>query len=421
MLANNIYPPIAAGGAELIVSYLAEELARRGNRVTVVSTCGPRMEPYPVEHRNGVEIIRFFPKNVYWHFERQGAGALDKVRWHLKDAWNRDAAKRFRQTMAASRPDVLHTHLVDGLSASIWRVARIAGVPVVHTAHDYHLICPRAFMLSKDWKLCTSPSLGCRTYRRWHVHTARDIDLFCSPSAFLIDQHRKAGLTSVATRVVRNGIPLPDVGASSARGTKRNCLRLLMPARLTQEKGVRTMLEAMRLLDGEAGVTLDIAGRGALEPEVVAAAAADPRIAYHGYVSGERKHALFSTADMFVLPSLWYENAPVAIVEAAAYGLGTLASRIGAIPEFVTHEKTGMLFEPGSAQSLAGAVRELLARPELLDRFRDNGAAFAEAFTVERMTDAYQQVYGELVVPAGNAGHIAARSGVSAELVSERA
>ena len=91
LLANNVYPPIMAGGAELIVSYLAEELVRRDHRVTVVSTCGPAMVPYPVEQRNGVEVIRFFPKNVYWSWERGEASRLDKLRWHLKDSWNRDA------------------------------------------------------------------------------------------------------------------------------------------------------------------------------------------------------------------------------------------------------------------------------------------------------------------------------------------
>src|SRR5579872_7366312 len=89
LIANSIYPPIQAGGAELIVSYLAEGLAARGHRVTVVSTCGPEMEPYPIEHRNGVEVIRFFPDNRYWLFARDGRQGLDKLRWHLRDSWNR--------------------------------------------------------------------------------------------------------------------------------------------------------------------------------------------------------------------------------------------------------------------------------------------------------------------------------------------
>ena len=49
---------------------------------------------------------------------------------------------------------------------------------MVHTAHDYHLLCPRAFMLTADWKLCTTPRAHCRLYRKWHLRTTRHVDLF---------------------------------------------------------------------------------------------------------------------------------------------------------------------------------------------------------------------------------------------------
>src|SRR6185437_5364590 len=110
LLVNNLYPPIMAGGAELIVAYLGEALAARGHRVTAVSTCGPEMEPYPVEQRNGVEVIRFFPRNVYWSFARQGQGRMNRALWHMRDAWNRDAARRFRAVLAEKQPDMVHTH-----------------------------------------------------------------------------------------------------------------------------------------------------------------------------------------------------------------------------------------------------------------------------------------------------------------------
>lgn len=197
-----------AGGAELIVSYLAEGLAARGHRVTVVSTCGPEMEPYPVEMRNGVEILRFFPKNFYWHWTRGDRPGWQKALWHLRDAWNADAGKRFGEIVRTHKPDILHTHLIDGLSAAIWQRARQAGVPVIHTAHDYHLLCPRSVMLTKRQKLCTDPTLPCQAFRKWHLRTTRHVNLFCSPSQFLIDQHQQAGLAA-PTAVVRNGIPLP--------------------------------------------------------------------------------------------------------------------------------------------------------------------------------------------------------------------
>ena len=129
LIANNIYPPIMAGGAELIVAWLSEGLVARGHRVTVVSTCGPDMEPYPVETRNGVTIIRFFPPNLYWNFDRQGQKPYRRMLWHLRDAWNVSSSRRLQAVLNEAPPDVMHTHLIDGFSAAIWRTARRAGVP----------------------------------------------------------------------------------------------------------------------------------------------------------------------------------------------------------------------------------------------------------------------------------------------------
>src|ERR1700689_3649847 len=119
MVVNNMYPPFAVGGAELITSYLAEGLARRGNRVTVVSTCGPTMEPYPVETRNGVEVVRFFPPNLYWSFKPGRQPRIRKWAWHARDAWNRSAGRRLDAIRAETQPDILHTHVIDGFSATI--------------------------------------------------------------------------------------------------------------------------------------------------------------------------------------------------------------------------------------------------------------------------------------------------------------
>lgn len=397
LLVNNLYPPIMAGGAELIVAYLAEGLAARGHQVTAVSTCGPEMEPYPVEQRNGVEVIRFFPRNMYWSFARQGQPPLRRALWHLRDSWNLDAARRFRGILRDRQPDVVHTHVIDGFSASIWRRAQRAGVPVVHTAHDYHLICPRAFLLTRDWKICTHPTMACRTYRRWHLATTHAVDLFVSPSQFLLDKHREAGLSVARTALVRNGIPLPPMRHRVPRSGGR--LKLLLMCRLTVEKGVQVVLDAMRRLSPMREVELVIAGRGPLEETVRQAAANDPRIRFAGFVQGEEKEALLNDADYLLIPSLWYENAPVAVVEAAIYGLGLIGSRIGGIPELVQDGTTGFLFDAGDASGLSGIFSGLSDGSLSLQGFAAASQAMADRHSVARMVDAYEQHYRAL--PAG--------------------
>ncbi len=394
LLVNNLYPPIMAGGAELVVAWLAEGLAARGHMVTAVSTCGPEMEPYPVEHRNGVEVIRFFPRNMYWSFARQDQPRYKRAMWHLRDAWNRDAGRRFRTILQQRQPDMVHTHVIDGFSASIWRRAQRAAVPVVHTAHDYHLICPRAFLLTRDWKLCTHPTVACRAYRRWHLGTTAAVNLFVSPSQFLLDKHREAGLPAARSALVRNGMPLPRVPARPAG--RSGPLRLLLLCRLTVEKGVQVVLDAMRRVPESANVELVIGGRGPLEDVVRQAAASDPRIRFAGFVQGEEKHALLTGADHLLIPSLWYENAPVAVVEAAAYGLGLIGSRIGGIPELVQHGTTGFLFTPGDVAGLGSIIEGLAAGRLALSGFEEAARAVAERHSVARMIDAYEQHYAGL-------------------------
>jgi glycosyltransferase involved in cell wall biosynthesis len=400
LVVNNIYPPIMAGGAERIVAWLGEELVVRGHRVTVASTCGPEMQPYPAEVRNGVTVLRFFPRNVYWNFARQDQPRHRRALWHVRDAWNRDAGRKFRSILNAAPPDLVHTHLIDGLSAAIWRCARRAGVPVVHTAHDYHLLCPRAFLLTRDWQICRQPSLGCRVYRAWHLRTATDVDLFVSPSQFLLDRHLQAGLPAQRTAVVRNGIPLPQKLRAGCDAVRQRT-RFVLLTRLTAEKGVRVVLQALALLPDTLDFELVVAGHGPLEAEMQDAAARDSRLRFIGFVTGEEKDALLASAHCLLLPSLWYENAPVAVIEAAAYGHAVIGSRIGGVPELVRDGRTGVLFEPGDAAGLAAAMRGFLSGDIRFPDLAADTRALASEHTVERMADAYLDHYVSVLEAQG--------------------
>jgi glycosyltransferase involved in cell wall biosynthesis len=376
--------------------YLAEGAAARGHRVTVVSTCGPEMEPYPPEMRNGVEVIRFFPRNMYWSFARQNQGKLRRALWHLRDAWNRDAARRFQRILAEGQPDIVHTHVIDGFSATLWQCARANGIPVIHTAHDYHLICPRAFLLSRNWRVCTHPALPCRAYRAWHLRTTAHVDLLVSPSQFLLDIHRGAGMTETQAAVVRNGIPRPALPRPT-KASVEPVTNFLLLSRLTPEKGVGTLLDAVRLIPGTVPFKLTIAGRGPLAAVVEAAAQADERIEFKGFVQGDIKHALLSQADYLLIPSLWYENAPVAIVEAAVYDLGVIGSRIGGIPELVQEGTTGFLFTPGDAGMLASIMYQVASGNIRLEGFAEAAASVVNRHDVAGMVENYFHHYRVLL------------------------
>jgi glycosyltransferase involved in cell wall biosynthesis len=310
--------------------------------------------------------------------------------WHLRDAWNSSVARRFRQILTETPPDVMHSHVIDGFSPAIWAAAKKREVPIVHTAHDYHLACPRSSLLTRQGTPCASPNIGCQIFRAWHLSRTRHIDVFCAPSRFVMNYHERHGLRAKNTRIVHNGIPLPlraDVPRSEGN------IELLFAARLTADKGTAVVLEAMRQLPRSLAVHLTVMGKGPMEDVVRAAAENDRRITYLGYVKGDEKWRFFAAADAVLMPSMYYEPAGLVIVEAAAAGTGVIASRIGGIPEFVSEENNGLLIAPNDPGALAAAILRIATEPGLRNTFRTRGPDFAKHFSVDRMVEDYLDAY----------------------------
>lgn len=430
---TSLYPPYVIGGAEIMASFLAEYLAGEGHRITVVSTEQPARlagSKFSRRRQNGVEVISTFPKNLYWLYEKGNPSRIQKLRWHLREAWNRDAAGRIAGILQEVRPDIVHTHNIDGFSPAVWSETGKIGIPLVHTAHDLHLICPHTTLLNKRGKVCTSPRLPCRVYRQWYLANTSHIDVFCSPSLRLLTLHREAGARAKAFCVIRNGIPVKDTVMSNLglppnqeallnqeplpnkrllpnqeplskqgdgnRVRNRN-LNLLFIGQLTTNKGILTLLEAFRLLPNNLPVTLNIAGKGPLEREIAEAARADSRICFHGFVSGEAKEVLYTNSDALVLPSIYDDNAPISILEAYLTGLAVIASKIGGLTELVRHNETGLLFEAGNAEILRQTFLNLLTEPMLLEKLKQGARNASKTYSAARMGEAYLKVYESLL------------------------
>ena len=104
--------------------------------------------------------------------------------------------------------------------------------------------------------------------------------------------------------------------------------------------------------------------------------------------------ALMRDASVLVFPSIWYECAPMTIVEALACGLPVIASNLGSIPEFVQHGHNGLLFETGDAQDLARQVRWAFDHPDELRAMRANARReFEEKYTAERNYKMLMAIY----------------------------
>src|SRR5207248_3171700 len=171
------------------------------------------------------------------------------------------------------------------------------------------------------------------------------------PAPAVLPARREAGCGahpqprwSVGGRLVRD-----EGGRSTARPHPSRPLADLCPCRAHDTAAARVRaavrpLRRARPLDTRA--SLDIAGAGVMSDACRAAAARDPRIRFHGFVTGPAKDRLLGSADVLLFPSLCWEVVGLVMLEAFAHGVPVIASRTGGIPEFVDEGRTGMLVEP---------------------------------------------------------------------------
>lgn len=193
------------------------------------------------------------------------------------------------------------------------------------------------------------------------------VDLFVAPSEAIAREHARMGMPAGKIVVSDYGFPpRPVPRLAHASGGR---IRLGFVGTLVRHKGVHVLLEAARALP--AG-RFEVEIHGGLDtfPEYasrLARLAEGLPVRLCGAFDPSRAHEIYDRFDLLVVPSTWPENSPLVIHEAFMAGVPVAGSAIGGIPGLVSHGVNGVLFEPGSAASLASALRPLIDEPARLE------------------------------------------------------
>jgi glycosyltransferase involved in cell wall biosynthesis len=174
--------------------------------------------------------------------------------------------------------------------------------------------------------------------------------------------------------------------------------RVTFVSSLIQRKGVQELIEAVDNLaaDGSFDFELSIAGSGPLRGSVEALAARHEHVTYHGFVSEQEKRRLFSTGDVFVLPS-HAEGLPIAMLEAMAGGNAVVSTTVGSIPE-VIDDDGGVLVKPGDSAGLADAVGSLVEEGSSAVRMgRTNRSLVCEQYAWTTAAERITRIYYEII------------------------
>lgn len=360
VFANNYY--YLRGGSERVYFAEIDLLEDRGYEVVPFSRKHPDNRP--------TTFARYFlPAVAYDELSLPGKlAAAPNIIYSIP------TRRRFGSLLDETRPDLIHGHnIYGGLTTSILDEARKRGVPTVITLHDLKLVCPTYLMLrdGEVCDLCRGGAFWQCAAKRCHkdslpaslVYTVESyfnrlfrkydqVGAFVCPSRFLADRMLSEGFPAERLVHLPNSLApadfIPDYTSTQ---------HALFVGRLSEEKGLQTLLDAA----GRVDFPIRIAGTGPMDEQARRRTAEQglDHVTFEGYCTGERLQSLYRDAAFIVLPSQCYENAPMSVLEAFFYGKAVVGSDLGGIPEMVRNEETGLLFQPGDAEDLAGKMRSL--------------------------------------------------------------
>ena len=229
----------------------------------------------------------------------------------------------------------------------------------------------------------------------------KKVDRIIAVSQGVRDDIVRYGIPPEKFTVIHNGVDLSKMGwhapqkRDERRGKKER--QILYMGRLVKQKGLDTLIRAMKIVRKSGDVRLVIAGEGAqMEPleKLAASLGLSDSIEFPGFVEDEKVREIYAESDLFVLPSV-SEPFGMVLVEAMAGGLPCIGTDVGGIPEIIEHGRNGLIVPPGSVEALASGITELLRDDEKRERMAAEALKTARMFDWDIIAEKTERFYNE--------------------------
>lgn len=366
--------------------------------------------------RAGHKVVLYVRTN----WEVNSYSGLKQIALVPKAVWSADTRKDFARLLQSEKPDVVHVHnTFVVISPSIFSVCRELGIPVVHTLHNYRLLCPGGtfFRHGRICEECVDHSLlrsvqhAC--YRNSRAATAtvatmltvhrmlgtweRDISCFIALTQFARTKFLEQGLPADKLCVKPNFV-YPDPSPSANAGSY-----VLFAGRLTPEKRISTVLMAFKLLRDRVPLMVVGGGPERIRLEKEAQSYGLTNIVFRGQLTREQTLEAMHGARFQIFSSEWYETFGMIIAESFACGNPVLCSRLGAMQEIVEDGRTGLHFTPGDPADLAEKIDRAWNNAALVRELgREARLEFERKYTAEINYPMLMDIYGRAMGASGS-------------------
>lgn len=343
------------GGIENVAFTAAKELASRHFNVYMFTAIGP-IDKTLVEA--GILVTCLNQYDILSNPNR-----LSAIRQGI---FNKKAYHQLKELLKKLDPEetIIHIHgWTKALSSSVFLAIAYYDFKIVVTTHDYFTVCPNGgFYNYQQSKICNKKplSLNCicsncdsRSYPIKLFRVIRSLvqrrNMFRNKQLYFIyiskitykavipyiEKHIKGTFYLRNPAKIQNKLPVDIV---------HNDIYLFI-ARLSPEKGARLFCQAITDLKLKGCVL----GDGYLKEKLVEAY---PNIEFVGWVDGNKKDAIIRKGKGLVFPSLWYEGAPLTVLEMMSYGIPCIVPDKCAASEEIVEGITGYIFKSGDLASL---------------------------------------------------------------------
>lgn len=352
------------GGAETVCFNTGKMLEAHGHKVIYFTLKWADNKPSPYS--------KYFPES-----KETRQGPLKQIKNIVNYFYHFEAAKKIEQLIFDEKPEIAHIHLIWGqITPSIFPVLKKYNIPILFTVHDYRIVCPaytfrngkgqiceecqgkyfyRCFTNSccKGSKLMSMVMATEQYFRNKIFNPAQFIDGFIYVSNFAknIQEKYMPAVKSTPNIILYNfSTSIIQKGKSTPKDKY-----FLFFGRLSYEKGLKTLLTAFKDIPE---CKLKVVGTGPKEEELKQFVFKTnmQNVDFLGYKQGKELCDLVYNAYFVVVPSEWYENNPMTIIEAYSVGTPVIGAKIGGIPEIVDDGKTGFQFTSANVEELKAVI-----------------------------------------------------------------
>lgn len=362
------FPPDYMAGSEVYSYHLVKELIKQNIETFVFTRVENEFDDnYKIynEKFEDIHIQRVNkPKRDYLYEDKFYDAEMDTI---------------FRKYLVSVKPHIVHFGHLSHLSTNLIKIVKEFNIPIVYTIHDFWLYCVKGQMINQDGIICENPSIkNCTKCSNYIVDFKQVedsiehmkqiiglIDIFISPSHTLKDFFINQGIDTNKIKYLKYGFNTRKINYNKKIFTKNSKINFGFMGRVIPTKGIKVLVDTFKKLPNE---KLSIYGNIGIQKRFLET----KNIVFKGAYDNNNINTVLNDMDVLIVPSIWYENAPLVIQEAFLAGVPVITSDIGGMAELVKNKINGFTFKVGSSDALTLLIKEISDNPTLLNTLENN-------------------------------------------------